>query len=155
MNLTHLHLLMNHLPVLGVPFGLLLMCAGILRHSDELKKAALLAFVIAALVTLPVYFTGEPGEERIENLPGVTEAYIERHEDRAMFSLISVAVLGLVSLIAMVRRHRNLSAPALPLVLALAVISTLSLGLTASAGGEIRHTEIRQPAWLGGDRFAS
>jgi hypothetical protein len=146
---------MNHLPVLGVPFGLILLCAGMLRHSDELKKTALLIFVVAALLAVPVYFTGEPAEESVENLPGVTENFIERHEDRALFSLISVALLGAVSLIALVRRHKGLSAPALPLVLALAVISTFSLGLTASAGGEIRHTEIRQTAGIGGDRRGS
>ena len=149
MNLVHLHLLMNHLPVLGVPFGLILLCAGMLRRSDELKKAALLVFVVASLLLVPVYFTGEPAEEGVENLPGVTETYIERHEDLALFSLISAALLGVISLVglgALVRGHKSLSAPTLPLVLTLAVISTLSLGLTASAGGEIRHTEIRQSA---------
>jgi hypothetical protein len=148
-NLVHLHLLMNHLPVLGVPFGLILLCAGMLRRSDELKKAALLVFVVASLLLVPVYFTGEPAEEGVENLPGVTETYIERHEDLALFSLISAALLGVISLVAvvaLVRGHNGLSAPALPLVLALAVICSLSLGLTASAGGEIRHTEIRQNA---------
>lgn len=153
MSLTHLHLLMNHLPVLGVPFGLILLCAGIFRQRDELKRAALLTFVISALLTVPVYFTGEPAEESVEHLPGVAETYIERHEDRALFSLISVGVLGLLSLIVLVRRDG--SPRALPVVLALAVISTVSLGLTAGAGGEIRHTEIRQPTWIGGGPVAS
>lgn len=146
---------MNHLPVLGVPFGLILLGAGMRRGSEDLKKAALLTFVVVALLSVPVYFTGEPAEETIEDLPGVTETYIERHEDRALFSLISVALLGVLSLVVIVRPKMGLSAPVFPLVLALAVVCAVSLGLTASAGGEIRHTEIRQAAWSGGDFLAT
>ena len=37
MNATHLQLMLNHLPVLGSAFGLVLLIFGLWRKSDELK----------------------------------------------------------------------------------------------------------------------
>ena len=85
MNQVHLHLLMNHLPILGVPFGLLLLCAGMLRQSDELKKAALLTFVVAALLAVPVYFTGEPAEISVRS-GRLVVLYAGLVEDSDLFS---------------------------------------------------------------------
>ena len=83
MNATHFHLILNHIPVLGTAFGLGLLIFGLLRTSDEIKKAALGIFVIVAIATIPVYFTGEPAEEGVESLPGVSKAFMERHEEAA------------------------------------------------------------------------
>jgi len=41
MNGAHLHLLLNHIPVIGVPLGLLLLAFAFLRRSEEWKRAAL------------------------------------------------------------------------------------------------------------------
>ena len=38
MNLTHLHLALNHIPVLGTAFGLALLIFGIWQKSNELKN---------------------------------------------------------------------------------------------------------------------
>ena len=55
MTAAHVHLLLNHIPILGSIFGLLLLCYGMLRKSDEIKKTSLGIFVITALLTIPVY----------------------------------------------------------------------------------------------------
>jgi hypothetical protein len=52
MTLTHLHLVLNHVPVLGTAFGLALLAFGIWRRSTELKKTALGVFVLTALMAL-------------------------------------------------------------------------------------------------------
>lgn len=44
MSATHLHLVLNHVPILGIPFGIALLLMGVLRHSEELKRAALVTF---------------------------------------------------------------------------------------------------------------
>jgi hypothetical protein len=54
---VHIHLLLNHIPILGSIFGLLLLLYAILRRSDEIKKACFGVFVITALITIPVYLT--------------------------------------------------------------------------------------------------
>ena len=71
MNATHLHLMLNHIPVLGTVFGLGLLVFALWRKSEELKKAALGIFLIVALLAVPVYLTGEPAE-------GVADLLLDR-----------------------------------------------------------------------------
>jgi hypothetical protein len=74
---------LNHIPILGTVLGFLLLSVAVARKSGELKRVSLAVFVITAVVALPVYFTGEPAEEIVEHLPGVSESLIERHEEAA------------------------------------------------------------------------
>src|SRR5688572_22848487 len=107
MNVTHLHLLLNHVPVLGTVFGLGLFVFAYWRRSDEIKRAALGLFLIAALIAIPAYLTGEPAEDNVESLPGVTHALIERHEEAAAIAMTGVLVLGLMSLAGLILFRRQ------------------------------------------------
>jgi uncharacterized membrane protein len=148
MNIVHLHLLLNHVPVIGAIFALLLLAFGILKKSDDLKKASFGAFVIAALIAIPVYLTGEPAEELVENLPGVSESLIERHEAAALLALIGIIAVGTITLVGLVLFRGNRKIPAwfsyLSLMVALAAGGLMAW--TASLGGQVRHSEIRAEA---------
>lgn len=48
MNAAHLHLALNHLPVIGSLFSALLLGWALLRSAYELKRAALGAVVLVA-----------------------------------------------------------------------------------------------------------
>jgi hypothetical protein len=48
-----------------------------------LKRISLGIFIIVALLAIPAYLTGEPTEELVENLPGVSKSSIEQHEEAA------------------------------------------------------------------------
>jgi uncharacterized membrane protein len=146
MNGAHLHLLLNHLPVIGTIFGLLLLLFALLRKSEEGKRIALGFFVFAALAAVPTYLTGEPAEEVAERLPGVTHALIEGHEEAALFALIASGLTGLISLIGLFLSRRTAKLPQWLVIapLALALVTSGLLGWTANLGGQIRHTEIRQ-----------
>ncbi len=50
--------------------------------------------VFLALVTVPVYLSGEPAEEIVEDLAGVPHAFIEEHEEIAKVTLIATEVIG-------------------------------------------------------------
>lgn len=112
MTLTHLHLMLNHVPVLGTAFGLGLLAFGIWRQSDELKKAALGFFVIAALIAIPAYLTGEPAEEVVESLPGVSDTIIEQHEQAAVIAFTGIVALGVVALAGLFFLRRGKLVPA-------------------------------------------
>ena len=144
MSATHLHLILNHLPILGVPFGIALLTAGVLRHSTELKKAALVTFALASVLLVPVFLSGEPAEETVERLPGVSESYIENHEEMAELSLSLTTLLGIASVLTLIGwRGRELPGGAEAALLVLSLLSATSLALTGAAGGAIRHSEIR------------
>lgn len=148
---AHLHLLLNHVPILGTAFGLALLLWGLARRSDEVVRAAWLALVASALVALPAYFSGEPAEDAVEHRPEVLHALIEQHEAAAQQSLIAALVLGAACLAALVAA-RGGRRPARGFVATTLLLSMLAVALLAYAGnlgGQIRHAEIRPAAAAG------
>ena len=53
MSWAHIHLALNHGPVIGLPIVLLLLAWAIIRRSPELTKASFGLFVLLAIVTTP------------------------------------------------------------------------------------------------------
>jgi hypothetical protein len=146
MSAAHIHLLLNHIPILGSIFGLLLLGYGMLRKSDEIQKTSLGVFVITALLTIPVYLAGDGTAEIVSNLPGVSTAIIQQHNKAATITLIAIEILGVVSLLGLFlswcsrRELRNW------MTLGVLILAMISSGLgawTGSIGGQIRHTEVR------------
>lgn len=148
MNGAHIHLLLNHIPILGTVFGLLLLLWATLRKSDQLQRVSLGVFVLTALVAVPAYLSGEPAEEVVEHLPGVTHAIIEAHEKAALLALVAMAATGILSLASLIlhRRAEKLPGYIAPVLLMLAVLTGGLMGWTGNLGGQIRHTEIRSGA---------
>lgn len=147
MNPVHLHLMLNHLPVVGMGFAVCLLAYGIVRRSQELTKAGMGALVIVALLAIPAYLTGEPAEEIAERLPGVTERVIEPHEDAAKVAFAAALVVGALALagLGLFRGKEPPLALELGLV-ALALAAAGAMAWTANLGGKIRHPEIRDEA---------
>jgi uncharacterized membrane protein len=145
MNWAHIHLLLNHIPVIGFILGVLLSLLAVLKKSEELKRVTMGIFVFTAAIALPVYFTGEPAEELVEHLPGVSEAFIEQHERAAVFSLVAAVVTGIVALTGLIifRRAEKLPNWIATATLVLSLIASGLMGWTANLGGQIRHTENR------------
>lgn len=147
MNLAHIHLVLNHIPVVGIPLALAFLLYGTIAKNRGAQKFAFFALVAVAAITLPTYFTGEPAEEVVENLPGVTEPLIEAHEEAAELALILTSLTGISAIAALVlARKENLYRYALYGTILAAVLAAGSLGYTANLGGQIRHTEIRANA---------
>lgn len=142
---THLHLLLNHFPIIVTILGLLLIVVAIWRNSDSLARVALAFFVGGALSALPTYLTGESAEDTAKHLPGVTRELIEAHSDSAVISAIFVGLLGLFALWALWRFRTAVTLPTWVVRVAL-VASIIGSGLmswTGLLGGQVRHTEVR------------
>jgi len=147
MNGVHIHLLLNHLPVIGIFIGLVVFALGVWRRNDSWTRLALGFFVVVALASLATMLTGEGAEEAVERLPGVTDAIIEPHEDAAKLASIAAYVLGAVSLASLIWvRGRMLPRALTVTVVPLVLLVTGLMAYTANLGGQIRHTEIRAGA---------
>ena len=142
---VHLHLLLNHLPVVGTAFTLVLLLVAFAKNNAELKRVGLAFLVLIALLAVAVYLTGKSAEESVMQMEGFEESIIERHAGAAQWAFGAQVVLGVFALGGLFLSRRGQPLPkwcmALLLVLTLAVGGLMAR--TANLGGEIRHPEIR------------
>ncbi len=98
MSAAHHHLLTNHVPVVGIPIAVAVLGWGIWARQFLLQRAGLVMLTVLALRTVSVYLTGEPAEEIVEHIPGVSESLIEAHETAALVAFVTVLLVGMVPL---------------------------------------------------------
>jgi len=147
MSFTHLHLLLNHFPVIGTIIGIGLLAVALLRRSSEIGKVSLGLFAVLGALSVIVYLTGEPAEEAIENLAGFSEAVTERHEEFALVATIALASLGALALSALaVFRRKSLPRWITLASFGFALLTGGLMSYTAMLGGQVRHTEVRPSA---------
>jgi len=144
MNYAHIHLILTHVPVIGIGGVILFLIIAMLRKGNELMTLALVFPILLSLVTIPVYLTGEPAEEVVENLPGVSKDLIDQHKEQAEIAFILVEAAGAIALVTLIaRRYSGGLGQKLTIVtLAVLMISGGILVWTANLGGKIRHPEI-------------
>lgn len=148
---AHIHLAINHVPIIGLAVACLPVMIGILFHSRGSLASGLLAVILCA-GTMP--FIMETGEEAQESFvdgsisPGMDvagKAAFREHSHRAKATapvVYAAGILALVALLALIKFPRQ----AAWIGWAVLVGSTLSIALsvwTAEAGGRIRHPEFR------------
>jgi uncharacterized membrane protein len=144
LNWAHIHLVLNHIPVIGIGVVIAFLLAGRARGSRELEWVSLQMFVALALLTIPVYFTGSPASHQMRELPGVARETIQRHSSVSDFAFATMEALGALSLGTLVKFRSPAVVPA-RLTAALLALALAALGLmiwTANLGGRIRHPEI-------------
>lgn len=145
MNDAHLHLAVNHLPLIIPAVGVIVLLAGFITRSETVKRTAYFIFIVGAITTLPAFATGEGAEEIIEHLPGADRHRIHAHEESAeVFGKLNYA-LGVISLLALwisMKRKKFANIVAF-IVLLVAGVVLFFAQQAATSGGEIMHTEIR------------
>lgn len=145
MNSTYLHLLLNHFPIIGTLVGSGLLLWGIIKKQTQTQSIAAGVLFLMAVIALPVYLTGEPAEETVENLPGISETMMELHEESANLAIWIMGITGIISLVAIIlhRQKQAFSGKAYLLAFILSVVTFGAMVRTGYYGGRIRHSEIR------------
>ncbi len=144
MNLAHLHLLLNHFPIIGTIVGLGLFLISLVGKNDDFKRGALIIFAVMALLSLPTFFSGVGAQGALKGLRGVSDALIDRHEGAAILGLFFMEITGALALVGLWHCHK-FSRPARWNVMTVLFFSLITVGLMArvgTTGGDIRHPEI-------------
>ena len=144
MDATRIHLFITHLPVFGLFLGLIVLGYGFFQKDTQVKVVALALIFIAAVGGLVAFQTGEPAEERVENITAVSHSTVEEHEEAAELTVLfiyALAVLSLISLYFELKRMKY-SKQLLLMVMLVSIITFFAVARTALLGGQIRHTEI-------------
>jgi len=145
MNGAHQHLLVNHIPVFSLLFGLVALLWTYVKPSRDMLYAAIGLFVLAGISVLIASETGESAEDLVEGIPGVTKGVIHDHEEAAEVTNIAVISLGVASLVWLLSDlyKKNFAKYVKLLVLVLAILGNALIARAAWLGGQIRHVEIR------------
>jgi hypothetical protein len=148
---AHLHLALNHVPIIGLVVASLPVLIGILFHSRGALASGLLA-VICCVGAMPVIMeTGEAARESFFDgsvqpdldKPGYDA--LRQHAGRAKATapvVYAAGILALVALIALTKFPKQSAWIAWAVLLANLLSVALSVW-TAEAGGRIRHAEFR------------
>lgn len=145
MNGAHWHLVVNHLPIIFPIVGVIVMITGLISKSEAVKRTAFMIFVFGALAAIAAMNTGEGAEEVVENINGVSENFIESHEEAAETFAILSYILGGISLLGLWASFKQKSFSSIISIATLifAFVVLFFAKQTGTTGGEIRHTEIR------------
>lgn len=144
MSSAYLHILLNHIPVIGTAIAAFVMFYGFFKRSDEIKKLALIILILVAATSIVVHQTGDKAKGSVVSIEGVNSDFIDPHEDFADKAIIVSNVVGILALVTLFiyRKPKHL-----PMWVAI-VFFVLILGVngmmawTAHLGGMINHTEI-------------
>jgi hypothetical protein len=102
--------------------------------------------VLAGLVTIPTYLSGEGAEDIVEKLPGISEKFIKVHEEAAEKAVWFVGIAAIAALIGFVVSWKK-HAVSKRMLLGIELVALVAVGILAwtnELGGEISHPEIRR-----------
>jgi hypothetical protein len=151
---AHLHLAINHVPIIGIAVACLPVLIGILFHSRGALASGLLAVILCAGTMPLIMQTGEGAQESFVDGsidPGMDvagKAAFREHSHRAKITapmVYAAGILALVALLALIKFPRQAAWIGWAVVLGCTLSIALSVW-TAEAGGRIRHTEFRPVA---------
>ena len=147
MNQAHLHMVLNHFPIIGLIFGIGVLFYGIIKKHSILINTAYVIFIICMIMGKATMMTGEGAEEVAEKL-NISHELIHNHEEVAetfMKLLYGLGILSILGLFANIKKHDKAFILSL-IILILATGSSILSIKVGNSGGEIRHTEIRESA---------
>jgi uncharacterized membrane protein len=145
MNDAHLHMVVNHFPIIGIIFGLGILIIGFFLNNNIIKNVAYGLFIVGAIFAAVSMSTGERAEEIVEDFPNIGKNIIHEHEEIAEKLALVLYVLGVVSLVGLYLNFKKHSKATLISIIAItiAIVGVFFAQQTGTTGGEIRHTEIR------------
>ncbi|MCA9508217.1 MAG: hypothetical protein KC505_07355 [Myxococcales bacterium] len=143
-NGAQIHLMVNHIPVVGFLILTLCLLLTIFTHSGAIKRFILGLSVVIGLSALVPYWSGDSAEEVVEKFIKMDEQVVDRHEELAEISTVLSVITALFAACVLIleRRYDWGIKLGYPLVFLIAVITTTFLGFTAHEGGLIHHPEI-------------
>jgi len=143
-NSAHLHLIMNHFPIIGTMMITLVLGYAVFINNDKIKRLGMFMLVLIGLITIPVFMTGDKAAGIVKGNEGVLEENIDPHENFAGISMIAMEITAGISLIGLFLFRKDKAVPVwFGAVLLLLIIGVnLMMIYTGHLGGRISHDSI-------------
>lgn len=144
---VHLHLLVNHAPIFGAIFALVLFLASYRWAPDVLRRTAFVFLIFTALAGGASDLTGDPAVHAVRGLPGIRRDVTHDHEEMGQTSAIVAGIVGALAIALLVRsRNGPVSKVVAATGLVVSLIVSAMMSYTGLLGGRVRHTEVRAGA---------
>ena len=142
----HLHIVLNHFPLIGSIFVLGLLIASAYLKNDDMRRVGLILFVVLGLLAIPTYITGAAAGWAYQGRADISAEVLAAHRDAALVAFIFLGLTGTASWLALWRERRSgrSSNPGMYTVLGLGVVSVLTVVETGSLGGTVIRPELRE-----------
>jgi len=146
MDWVHLHLALNHVPVLGTLFALIALGVSCWRRNAEFIRLSLWGALLLCAASIAIKFTGDFAWDELRPYPQPYESErVGRHEDAADRATAGVFITGVMAAVALFVGRRRPAVPAWAVT-----VTAVLLGLTfaqmvwtANLGGQLRHPHAR------------
>lgn len=150
MNLAHFHIVVNHVPSLGSIAALLLLAAGIYRKDEAIKQFAFQVLVLITMAVLPTYISGAEAQRIVSKSTSYSAGMVQLHQNVAMITLLAMTFAGMFAWFGIweFRRHKRSASFTTAATLIMTTAAVVLVLETASIGGKINHSEIREAADL-------
>lgn len=149
---AHLHVALNHAPIIGLSVAIVPVLIGILTHSRAALFSGLLAVLLCVGTVPAIMSTGEAARDQLVDgsvepeMDAAGSAACRIHAGRARTTApvaYAAGLLALVSMIALIRFPRQAAWIGWGVILGCMLTIALSVW-TALEGGRIRHPEFRE-----------
>lgn len=143
MNAAYIHLLLNHFPLILNVAAMVVILLGLIWRNEAVTKAALLLVVLTALLTIPVFMTGDGAAKIVKGMQGVDDTAVRPHDDAAGYTLGMILVEGAFALVLLIvfRGGRLMPRWTVTTAVVLILMGGTAAGRTSYLGGKIHHPE--------------
>ncbi|MBK7964673.1 MAG: hypothetical protein IPK10_04815 [Bacteroidetes bacterium] len=144
MDLAHLHLLLNHFPVVGTIIGTVFMLYALIKKIKIIQRTVLVLWIVLAAMTPIVMNTGEAAEHKVEEMAGMNHDIIHEHEEAAEYAFWLMIGLGVISLAALsLYKMGSDITMATKISFIISLFVATAMFRTGYLGGLIRHTDLQ------------
>lgn len=141
MDQTHLHLITNHLAIIGTLFAGIVLLIGLISNTVQTRIASFILMLISSVGGYVTFKTGHEAEETVEHMKGISEYVIEQHEELAEKALWFIILLFIASIVGLYAGKKNLQVEKKIswIILIISFISFAIFAWTGYLGGQIMH----------------
>ncbi len=147
-NDAQIHLMVNHLPILGSVFAILILLWGIIRKSQPIIGLALVFLILCAGFAFLAGETGENANEYLRDQKLLKKGEAKEHEQAADWAMYLLYGTALLSLIAVSFKKLHSKTWLLAIIVVIGGMGAAAMVVTGLHGGKIMHKEVRDNAGI-------
>ena len=135
------HLIANAFPAAVVITGAFILLVGILTHSIQMQKTALITMVISALFSIFVASAGYTAKEIIRKTNPEKVASINLHEEKAQSAFVMIEILGILAVVTVyqLNKHNSVSSSLIMLCMVLSLVVGYAMIVSIQSGISLNH----------------